>query len=274
MSPSSIIALVLYILICIWTSIHYLKTKNIDPILAVFICFVLSPLLGGFILLTFPEKKIISPIQEPIPEKENFTYSLTATQQREADKIIRNILKGFSVYDQMQKVRDTYDTAKEKMNQNGATQKQLEEIEASYGELQRYVFDNIPAAKLKREINTNISTKGNASYITYIKLKIRKNKMPAWLLKFRWSIALKSTGFIIIILIATLILTNPSYENFKQFSPEYSDKWHHAEWRRVSNCGIYSIYQKDIYERRYSLEFDLVSSQKFKGFMLNFTQIK
>ena len=100
-----------------------------------------------------------------------------------------------------------------------------------------------------------------------------KFRLPLWIKKMAWRSILRTIMILAIIVVIFLFLTNPSYEAFQQFVPATKTAREHAEWRRIHNYGIYSIYEKDNYEIG-DEGFSLVSSQRYVGFLLNFTPVK
>ena len=74
--------------------------------------------------------------------------------------------------------------------------------------------------------------------------------------------------------VTAMALTNPSYEEFKAFTAEHSGTLHRVEWRKVHNYLLWSVYQKDVFERKYDDDkFKLVFSQQYRGMLLNFTPL-
>lgn len=57
MNAIVLIPLTLYVILCFSTALYHAKRRKIDPFWGTILCFLLSPLLGGLILVFFPERK-------------------------------------------------------------------------------------------------------------------------------------------------------------------------------------------------------------------------
>ncbi|MBS1744002.1 MAG: hypothetical protein JST81_13295 [Bacteroidetes bacterium] len=180
----------LYVWICYSTANYHFKRRNIDLLLSTILCVLVSPFIGGFILVQFPAKPRKDSLKENMPQRNS--------------------------------------TAR--INKRVNWKKRLHDLKTLVYNLYDKLWD--------------------------------KNGTRAFT---------KSVILILSFCIITLILTNPTYSKFKEFTPDYSNREHFVLRTRIHNYLIYSVYEKSIVqydEENYSQS--LISSQQYIGILLNF----
>ena len=184
----------LYVWICYSTANYHFKRRNIDLLLSTILCVLVSPFIGGFILVQFPAKPRKDSLKENVP------------QRNSANRI----------------------------NKKVNWKKRLHAIKTFVSDLYNKHWDKIGARAFTKSV----------------------------ILIFSFCIVI-------------LILTNPTYSKFKEFTPDYSNREHFVLRTRIHNYLIYSVYEKSIVQyddENYSR--NILSSERYIGIFLNFYMIK
>ena len=74
---------------------------------------------------------------------------------------------------------------------------------------------------------------------------------------------------ILTVFLVIMIMGNPSYNKFKEFTPDVTTKKHYALRKRVTNYLIYSVYEIQRFDLDDYDEFQS-TTQRYIGFMMNF----
>lgn len=90
MNPIVIVLVILYIIWCYSTANYHAKKRKVDVLLGTLLCVFLSPLIGGFILVSYPEKlKGAESIKSKIQPKQVVLDSATKIASTQ-DQVIQN----------------------------------------------------------------------------------------------------------------------------------------------------------------------------------------
>lgn len=88
-----------------------------------------------------------------------FSYNLTPTQQKEADKIIRSAMKGNQFVAVMEQLKNAYADRMATMQAAGALQADIDKVADQYKEIERYVLDGIVATTYDQMHHFNMDLK-------------------------------------------------------------------------------------------------------------------
>jgi hypothetical protein len=84
-----------------------------------------------------------------------FAYNLSQEQRAQADKILRRVEKGSSLIKEMNKIREVYDKAKQKLTD----QQDIQDLEDSYSEMEDYLFSSLAVAEAEKTENVDLDLK-------------------------------------------------------------------------------------------------------------------
>lgn len=195
MNPIILFVFAGYCYICYSTAIYYSKRRKVDVILGTLVCIVLSPLIGGFILILFPPK----------------------------------------------------------------LDKEPEEVEEEFIHKPTRPFIDDPKSITYSSAEINFSEQNKSRPITNPNFNFRFSK------KFFLRVSL-----IIFPLFIVIIILNPGYESFKEFTPSMKTKTHYVLRKRVNNYLLYSVYEITSYDYNDYHEQFIPTTTRYMGFLMNF----
>lgn len=240
-------------------------------------CIIISPLAGGFILSSFPNK---SKAQEKKASTKKTTEEifnaltnlcfLEVTNDKSLQEVISRIKKRHNYGNDQEQVNiiiSAYNEAK-RMHSVIKSGNRIKILNL----LSCVSFQPLLENLKKFNIETNTSHK-KKHVVKEIKsfITICKN----WIFQKGKSAIIRSLALIVIACLFIFILTNPTYSKFKEFTPDFSNREHYVLRTRIHNYLIFSVYEKSIVrydDENYSQSF--ISSEKYLGIFLNFYKIK